>query len=230
VTEIRLDGIVVIVGNYGSGKTETAVNLALYSRRLGMEVRIADLDLVNPYFRTREARIPLLAEGIDVVLPEARYLHADLPILDRAVAGMIRNPAQLVILDAGGDDAGVTVLAALHQVLSEQTVRMIQVINPFRPFTQTVEGCLRMRERIEFSSKLSVTGLACNANLIEETTPDTLYTGYELVQEVSEKTGLRLEFVTAETRLLPLLDKSRFHCPVLPIARKLVPPWIKPVV
>ncbi|MFH1155781.1 MAG: cobalamin biosynthesis protein CbiA [Pseudomonadota bacterium] len=230
MSQIRLNGIVVIAGNYGSGKTETAINLAFYSKRLGMDVRIADLDLVNPYFRTREARHPLMAEGIDVVLPDNRYMHADLPILSPAIAGMIRQPSELVILDAGGDDVGVTVLAALNHVLRDKTVNMIQVINPFRPFTETVEGCLRIRDEIQVSSKLKMTGLVSNANLIAETTPDTIYRGYELVQNVSQKTGLFVEFITAEIRLLPQLDMSRFTCPVLPISRKLVPPWIKPVV
>jgi hypothetical protein len=230
VAQIRLEGIVVMVGNYGSGKTETAVNLALHSRRLGMDVRIADLDLVNPYFRTREARGILVAEGVDVVLPEARYMHADLPILTPAVAGMIRQPSELVILDAGGDDAGVTVLASLNHLLRDKTVTMLQVINPFRPFTETVEGCMRIRDEIQVSSRLTVTGLVCNANLIHATTLETLYDGYQLVKQVSERTGLDLVFATAETRFLNDLDLARFHCPILPIARKLVPPWIKPVV
>jgi len=84
---LDLEGIIVIVGNYGSGKTEVAVNLAIHRRRAGCEVRVADLDLVNPYFRTREARRPLADLGIEVVLPPERYLHADLPILDRRWRG-----------------------------------------------------------------------------------------------------------------------------------------------
>ena len=97
--EIDLAGIVAIVGNYGSGKTEISINLAVNRKRAGMAVRIADLDLVNPYFRTREAKDTLEAWGIDVVLPSDEYLQADLPILSRLVAGMIREPAQLNLLD-----------------------------------------------------------------------------------------------------------------------------------
>jgi len=107
--EISLNGIVVIVGNYGSGKTEVAINLAVNRKRSGLDVRIADLDLVNPYFRTREARKALEALGIKVVLPPQEYLHADLPILSPTVAGMIRQPDGLTLLDVGGDDAGFTV-------------------------------------------------------------------------------------------------------------------------
>ena len=87
--ELDLRGIVIIVGAYGSGKTEVSINLAVYMHQKGVAVRLADLDLVNPYFRTREARDILAEFGIDLVLPPARYMHADLPILTPAVAGMI---------------------------------------------------------------------------------------------------------------------------------------------
>ena len=79
--KLDLNGIVIIAGNYGSGKTETAINLAAQSRRNGMSTAIADLDLVNPYFRTREARSPLEELGVNVILPDKQYHHADLPIL-----------------------------------------------------------------------------------------------------------------------------------------------------
>ena len=101
--DIDLEGIVIIVGNYGSGKTEVAVNLAMARKKAGIDVRVADLDLVNPYFRTREARAVLARKGIEVVLPPEKYLSADLPIVSPAVSGMIRRPSRLSILDVGGD-------------------------------------------------------------------------------------------------------------------------------
>lgn len=220
-----MNGIVIICGNYGSGKTETAVNLAAKSRIEGKAVKIADLDLVNPYFRTREARGFLEDLGVEVVLPDKRYMHADLPILAPAVAGMIQDPAELTILDAGGDDVGVTVLAALGDFLSKRDVHMIQVINPFRPFTQTIEGCIQIKEEIEASSKLKITGLVSNANLIDETTPEHIIEGYHFIREVSKTTGLPIEFITASSQMIPQLDMNQFHCPVLTIDRQLVFPW-----
>jgi len=150
--DIDVKGIVVIVGNYGSGKTETAINLALHKKKAGLSVSIADLDLVNPYFRTREALEPLEKAGIKVVLPDLKYLNADLPILTPKVAYMIKDSSDIAILDAGGDDAGVTVLAALNDSLSKKKVTMIQVINPYRPFTQTVQGCIKIQKEIEKSA------------------------------------------------------------------------------
>ena len=222
---IDIHGIVIICGNYGSGKTETAVNLAMNGKKKGLSVKIADLDLVNPYFRTREARIPLESMGVEVVLPDRQYMAADLPILSPAVAGMIRDPAELTILDAGGDDVGVTVLAALEDHLRDRPLSMIQVINPFRPFTGDVEGCIRIKNEIEASSKRTVTAVAGNANLLDQTEPAHIYQGYDLVRAVSEKTGLDLAFITADSRLSPELDFNRFDCPVLEIDRKLNFPW-----
>jgi len=222
-----ISGIIIIAGNYGSGKSETAVNLAVVSRRAGKSVKITDLDLVNPYFRTREAKKPLEDLGVEVVLPDKKYMHADLPILTPAVAGMIKNPAQVTILDAGGDDAGVRVLAALADVLQKSDVKLLQVINPLRPNTHDVQGCLKIKAQIEAAAKLPVTGLISNANLLDETTPQIIYDGYNLVTRVSEATGLNIEFITASTRLLPQLATERILCPILPIDRLLALPWTR---
>jgi len=223
--DISLNGIVVIVGNYGSGKTEVAINLAVHCKRSGLDVRLADLDLVNPYFRTREARKALEAVGIKVVLPPREYLHADLPILSPAIAGMIRQPDGLTLLDVGGDDAGATVLAALGDAFADMDVRMLQVVNPLRPQTASVEGCLKLKNDIEAAAKLTITGLIGNANLIDETGAREIVDGYDFLLKLSAASGLPLEFITVARELLPVVDIQQFSCPVLPIARQLVPPW-----
>jgi hypothetical protein len=225
----HIKGIVIIVGNFGSGKTEVAINLAVNRKRSGTDVRIADLDLVNPYFRTREAREPLAELGIEVVLPPEKYLQADLPILSPAIAGLIRRPSQLTLIDAGGDDVGATVLASLEDPFRKKRVHMLQVVNPYRPFTDTVTGCLRMRDQIEKASKMSITGIVGNANMIDETTVEDIYKGYDFVKALSDESRLPLEFITASAELLPEIDVERFSCPVLPIERQLVPPWKKAV-
>jgi MinD-like ATPase involved in chromosome partitioning or flagellar assembly len=222
---IDIKGLVIICGNYGSGKSETAVNLAAKRKMDGLDVNIADLDLVNPYFRTREARVSLKKIGVNVILPDKQYMHADLPILAPAVAGIIKQPSELTILDAGGDDTGVTVLAALQDHLSQKKVQMLQVVNMFRPFTENIEGCIKIKEEIEVSSKMKITGLVGNTNLIDLTTPENIYDGYDFLVALSEKTGLKIEFITAASNLIPKLDMERFKCPVLEISRKLLMPW-----
>ena len=224
---ISLNGLIVIVGNYGSGKTEVSINLAVDRKQAGLRVGIADLDLVNPYFRTREARKTLTDLGIKVILPPEAYLHADLPVLSPAIAGIIRESGDLMILDVGGDDAGATVLSALADAFRNKQVHMLQVINPLRPQTSTVAGCLKILREIEKAAKLAMTGLIGNANLIDETRVADVYNGYEFVQSVSAECGLPLAFITAPQAIVPQIDLQRFACAVLPIARQLVPPWLK---
>lgn len=223
--DIQLQGIVVIVGNYGSGKTEVAINLALACRQKANAVRVVDLDLVNPYFRTREARDLLQSRGIDLVLPPPAYLNADLPILSPAVSGAIRRDSPLTILDVGGNDAGATVLAALADAFQGRTIEMLQVINPYRPYTETVSGCLAMRREIEAAARLAVTGWIGNAHLMEATSLDTILSGYAFAAEVSRTSGLPLAFITAPRSLMDQLPAGDIDCPVLPIDRRLIMPW-----
>lgn len=223
----QIKGIFIIVGNYGSGKTEVSINLAVNQKRAGVDVKIADLDLVNPYFRTREARKALSKLGIEVVVPEEKYLQADLPILSPVISGLIRQPSELTLIDAGGNDVGATVLAALADSFRNKRVHMLQVVNPFRPFTDTIESCLKMRDEIERASKMTINGIIGNANLIDETSVDDIYNGYDFIKRLSGETRLPLKFITAPVELLPDIDMGHFSCPVLPIERQLVPPWKK---
>ncbi len=223
--DIQLQGIVVIVGNYGSGKTEVAINLAFTCRQETNDVQVVDLDLVNPYFRTREARHLLNTHGIDLVLPPAPYLHADLPIVSPAVSGAIRQGRRLTILDVGGDGVGATVLASLADAFRGQPVQLLQVINRHRPHTDTVEGCLAMRTQIEASAQLPVTGWIGNTHLMEMTTSDMILAGFDFASEVSQASHLPLVFVTAPQSLYASLNREVIDCPVLPIERRLKTPW-----
>lgn len=223
--ELELEGIVILVGAYGSGKTEVSVNLAVCMNERGTPVRLADLDLVNPYFRSRESREILKMLGIDVVLPPAKYMHADLPILTPEVSGMLRHPTGLTLLDVGGDDVGATVLAALADALQGKSAKVLQVINPNRPYTDTVAGCLKIRQEIEAKAKMSITGIVGNANLMEETTVDVVMAGYEFCNQVADAGNIPLEFITAPSALLTQLPKNDIQCPILVLKRQMVPPW-----
>jgi hypothetical protein len=231
VLEIRLAGLVIIVGNYGSGKTEVAVNLAFHHKQLGMHVQVADLDLVNPYFRAREARKAMENLGIGVILPPEQLMQADLPILMPQVAGLIGGPGDLAILDVGGDDVGATVLAALQHAFRrmEAPVTMMQVINPFRPSTESIDGCIRMRRAIEDKARMQVGKWIGNAHMLEDTSLEHFRHGRDFMRDLQEASGLGVEFVTAPQQLLPLIDAEQTDWPVLPIHRQLVPPWKKAV-
>jgi len=221
------DRLVMVVGSFGSGKTELSVNLALQLAEEGRRVELADLDLVNPYFRSREARSLLEERGIRVVVPPGAQAWADLPIVLPEIRGMRHPPEGVVtILDVGGDDVGARALASFRPDLRDGQYELWQVLNPNRPFTATAEGCLAMKAEIEGASRLSVTGFLVNAHLMEDTTVETVLAGVRVAQEVAAATGLPIRAVAA---LRPLARAPELHAlglPLLELSRRMVPPWL----
>jgi len=217
--------VILFSGNFGSGKTEVAVNYASWLARQGLKVQIADLDLVNPYFRCREATEPLETLGITVVAPSGDYHSADLPILLPQVRGIIDHPNDYAILDVGGDNVGSTVLAALTPSFEKAGYEMIFVVNRSRPFTDTVDGCLRIISEIQKAARLTVTSIAGNTHLMDETTVETIRQGMELTEQVAKSLKLPVAFLTVEQRVLESMDEDIIPYPVLPLERLLLPPW-----
>jgi hypothetical protein len=218
------DRIVLIVGNYGSGKTEVAVNLAIRLSKT-QEVCVADLDIVNPYFRCREARSEMEHYGIRVINPEGDYQAADLPIILPEIRGVLLQGEGTLIFDVGGDDMGARVLSSLADVFAERSCTMLQVVNAKRPFTENVEGCLRIKDEIEAASRLRITGLVSNTHLMEETDLQTVLGGLRLAREVGQAAGVPVVFVTADESLRDTMDAEQAGCPVLWIKRRMLPPW-----
>lgn len=221
-----LERVVIITGNYGSGKTEVAVNWALHLAACGhRDLSIADLDVVNPYFRCREATEELEAHGVRVVVPRGEHLHSELPIILPEIRGMILRGDGLAMLDVGGDDVGARVLRSFAG--SFRSREMLQVVNAYRPFTDTVDGCLRIGDAIEASSGLAMTGVVSNAHLMDETDLNVLVRGAELAARVAERRGVGLRFVTAMRPWAAALAE-RVGVPVLALERRMAPPWKRP--
>jgi len=216
--------ILLIVGNYGSGKTEVAVNLAIQLARRG-RVAIADLDIVNPYFRCREAREEMQSFGIRVINPEGDFHAADLPIILPEIRGSIQDGDGTLIFDVGGDDVGARVLSSLADLLSVASYSMLQVINARRPFTGDVEGCLRIRSEIEAASRCRITGLISNTHLLEDTSADIVREGYDLARQVGQAAELPVALVTANEELRGEIIAEEMSCPVLWLQRRMLPPW-----
>jgi hypothetical protein len=215
--------VAIVTGNYGSGKTEVSVNWVLHLARAGVpDLAIADLDVVNPYFRCREAAELMGAAGVRVVVPPGEQVHAELPILVPEIKGLLQRADGTAVLDVGGDDVGARVLSSFAGFFGAH--EMLQVVNANRPFTDTVDGACRIGDEIEASSRLRLTGIISNAHLQDETTVDGVLKGAELARRVAERRGIPLRFVTAPRELAPLVA-ARLHEPVLPIDRRMLPPW-----
>ena len=218
--------LLVIVGNYGSGKTEVSVNLALDLAARSRKVSIADLDIVNPYFRCREATAEMEERGVHVIVPRGEFHAADLPILLPEVRGTIMAGADVAILDVGGDDAGARILGTLADSITSVPYAMLQVVNERRPFTDTVAGCTKIMREIEAASKLRVTGLVSNTHLMDDTDVETVQRGYAFAAEVGRASGLAVAFVAADRSILQQLAPAALDStPVLGIERRMLPPW-----
>jgi hypothetical protein len=218
----------MIVGNYGSGKTEVAVNLAILLADAGNEVHIADLDIVNPYFRSREARAVMEAHGIRVVIPPGEQVYADLPIVVPEIKGMlVPGDDVFSLFDVGGDEVGARMLSSLREPLGDNPYSLLQVINSRRPFTDTVEGCLKMQSAIEQASRLAVTGYIVNTHLIEETTVEIVLEGYDLARRASARSGVPIEFVSVMKELAQHDEITGIEAPILQLERIMLPPWLR---
>lgn len=186
----------IFTGHYGSGKSEVAVNYAFkMNKKLG-NVAIVDLDIVNPYFRTADARERLEAEGIKVMAPLYANTNVDAPTLPVGINSVFENKAYNVVLDVGGDEVGSTVLGRYNEEISENAFEMFMVINTLRPFTNTPEKILEMLAEIEWTSKLEVTALINNTNYLASTTVDIILEGHKIIQIASEKANIPIAFIS----------------------------------
>ncbi len=218
--------ILIIVGGYGSGKSEVAVNLARYlAENFSDNVSIADLDIVNPYFRSREAEEALKAINVTSLIPRGSYKYADLPILIPDVKGAIEQHAGKVVLDVGGDDVGARILSSLADAFEAGKYELLLVLNKNRPFTGDVPSCVKLMNDIEASSRLKLTGIISNTHLMTETTPETVLEGLELSRAVSKQTGKPIVFLSAERGILEKIDPRAVDVPVLELHRMLLKPW-----
>lgn len=191
--EVNQSRVTVLVGEFGSGKTELAVNMAIQSAQSGVATAVVDMDLVKPYFRTREHRQRLEEKGVTVVAPAPNLSHADLPIMPSDLSRVLFAQNLRVIMDVGGAKAAV-VLGQLRHRLAENNCEVAMVVNTRRPFTRDAEGTIATMRGIEHVSGLQVNCLISNTNLGAETTREHVLEGLAVVREVSAQTGLPLKF------------------------------------
>ncbi len=180
----------IIIGAYGSGKSEFSIHLAQKLKDSSEKVVLADLDVVNPYFRARDVKEDFAAKGIEVIAPEGEFRHADLPMLSPRIQGAIENRAQTVILDVGGDPAGCRALSRFVESIASRGYEMFFVVNTYRPFTSTEEEIIQMKEGLEFASHLKISEFVCNNNLMEHTDEQVVLQGIRILQRCSEQTGI----------------------------------------
>jgi len=224
----------IFVGRFGSGKTEIAINFAIglaqgcYPDRNGWgnlpapfnsHAALVDLDIVTPYFRSRELGEALRPFNVQVIAPASVGRYLDLPAISPEILGAIEQERQMVVLDVGGDPQGARALGQYSPIISAQEYAGYFVVNPYRPFTDSTEGIRKALREIERTSRLAMTALVSNPNMMNETTLDLVLAGHQRVLKAAEAVGLPVAFLCVEESLSEQVRSLVGELLVLPIKR-----------
>lgn len=224
----------IFTGRFGSGKTETSANFAVqlaqgrYPAPQGWgdipgsfapRPVLIDLDIVTPYFRSRELVQIMRSLHVRVISPAAVSQYLDTPAIAPEILGAIEQEHQLVVLDAGGDPQGARALGQYGPYIDKQEHQGYFLVNPFRPFSDSVEKVRQSIEQIEHTSRLRVTALVSNPNLMDQTTTEVILSGHRQVERVAEATGLPIAMLCVEGKRVEAVSAHLDGVPILPVRR-----------
>jgi len=187
--------VLIFTGHFGSGKTEVAVNCAMKLAEQH-KTAIMDFDIVNPYFRTADAKEVLQQRGINIVTTVYANTNVDVPAVPPEGNSLFINKDQKVVLDVGGDDIGARALSAFKEQIQSDEHEMYFVINVRRPMTDSAEKIEEIINEIQLSSRLNVTALVNNTNILKSSTGEEIIEGQRIIQRVSEKLGIPIAFTS----------------------------------
>lgn len=199
----------IITGHYGSGKTEFAVNYAMMLRKLSnKKVALADMDVVNLYFRSRERQQELEEMGIKVISSSIEGGALDLPAVSAEVMGPMEDLRYDYVIDLGGDAVGARAFGRFESIIDREDYDMFMVVNANREQTCDVAGVLKHKDSIEGTTQLRVTGFINNTHLVRETTMEDILRGDRLVKKLQKETNIPVRYVSAMERLASKIDAS----------------------
>lgn len=197
-----LKRIIILSGHYGSGKTNIALNLAYEMKKTRDRVMLADIDIVNPYFRTADSRQELLQARIELISSPFASSNVDLPALPQEIYAVVDNRDAGAVMDVGGDDRGALALGRWRDaIMQENDYEMLLAVNFFRPLTRTPEDVTEIMAEIMRASGMPFTALVNNTNLGRETTAEMILESGEKMKRLCEITGLPLKMTCAEESL-----------------------------
>ena len=190
--------ITLVAGHYGSGKTNIAINYARALKRAGEKVAVADLDIVNPYFRTKDSAAELQAEGIDLVVSDFANSNVDFPALPKEIYALVADRETKIVMDIGGDDRGALALGRyVPDIKAEGDYEMLAVVNAARPLTRTPQEAVEVLREIEAACQLPFTGIVNNTNVGAETTVETVLGSIPYADEIAALMGVPVRFTCA---------------------------------
>ncbi len=198
--------ITIFAGHYGSGKTNIAVNYAaMIKEQTQKSVALADLDIVNPYYRAKDSTDILEQKGIRMISSPFANSNVDLPALPAEAYAVIHDEDTYAVCDVGGDDRGAYALGRYRDGILSQDYEMLMIVNQYRPLTRTLEDVLQMKEEIESAAGIPFTGIVNNSNIGQLTTPEDVVSSFGFIEEIVRETGLPLRFTTVWDKIYPKL-------------------------
>lgn len=204
---MKFKRVLLLAGHYGSGKTNIAVNMAFDLKRRGSDTLIADIDIVNPYFRTKDSQKELAEAGIELICSPYANSNVDIPALPQEIYRVTEKRDCYAIVDIGGDDRGALALGRLSDAIKEENnYEMFLVVNTFRPLTNNLSDMLEVVREIEIASKIPFTAIINNSNLGEETTAQDVLNSVSLVEEISKACNLPVKLTTVKASLYNELE------------------------
>lgn len=205
--------ITLFAGHYGSGKTNISVNYALWLKEKYEKVVIADLDIVNPYFRSKDSEKYLEGRGIHLISSEYANSNVDVPAMPAEAYAIIDNRQTVAVIDVGGDDRGALAMGRYTPaILEENDYEMLFVINKYRPLTPDCASTLAVMHEIETACGMKFTGIVNNSNLGEETDEETVTKSVAYADEVSKASGLPIRMTTVKENLYDTLKDKVVNC------------------
>lgn len=216
------DRVFVILGPYGTGKSEISLNIALLLKAQGRSTALADLDIINPYFRSREQERMLAEKGIRLIAPEGAIRHADLPSVPPGLWTLLQDESLSGVIDLGGDKAGARVLAGWAQQIVQHKPQVWYVFNRARFDNATLNKTVGSLRQLEAQAGLAITGILHNTHLLSETEGDTIREGAKSARELAQACSLPLVAHCVPQRLV---DELRDLAPLLPMRLHLLRPW-----
>ena len=215
----------VLTGNYGSGKTELALNLALQFSE-SCKTTLVDLDIVNPYFRSGEKADEMKQAGVRMLMPTYAMTTVDIPALPAEIQSVFEATDEKVIFDVGGDDTGAAALGRFYPSFmnNRHETKVFFVINCMRPLTRNADEIIDLAERVQNRGRLKIDVLINNTNLAGRTVPEMVEEGEKTVLQCAERMKIQ-EVITAGRR--EILSGCTLRTPVLEIKRYMVPEWME---
>jgi hypothetical protein len=217
----------IICGAYGSGKTEFAIAYALdIHKQNRSKVGLIDLDIVNPYFRSRDIAGDLEEKGLMVVSTVSGLEHSDIPSLSPQIFSFFQDHTYQVVFDVGGDPAGARALGRFHPYFETEPYEMLIVVNPFRPDTRNIAEALDLIASVQGTSRLKATGIISNINLGPDTTLEIWQEGLKFIMELGEQLALPIVYHMVEQSFFSRHQADLKDYPIFPVTLKMRPPWL----